>query len=130
MQAGHGDGYVNVGATAMTGRANEAGGTGGSDGFDPSKPNVARIYDYLLGGKDHFAVDRQAAERLISELPNAAEVARANRRFLAAAVRQVARNGVTQYLDVGAGLPTSPSVHECARAIIPDARVVYVDKDR
>jgi S-adenosyl methyltransferase len=97
--------------------------------FDPSKPNVARIYDYLLGGKDHFAVDRQAAQRLIAALPNAAAVARANRTFLAAAVRHAAREGITQYLDIGAGLPTSPSVHECARAIIPGARVAYIDKD-
>jgi hypothetical protein len=97
--------------------------------FDPSKPNVARIYDYLLGGKDHFAADRQAAQQLIAELPNAATVAKANRAFLAEAVRRVARDGIAQYLDIGAGLPTSPSVHECARAAVPSARVVYVDND-
>jgi hypothetical protein len=93
------------------------------------QPNVARIYDYLLGGKDHFAADREAAQRLIAALPNAAAVARANRAFLAAAVRQAARAGIAQYLDIGAGLPTSPSVHECAREIIPGARVAYVDSD-
>jgi S-adenosyl methyltransferase len=93
------------------------------------QPNVARIYDYLLGGKDHFAADRQAAQRLIAALPNAAAVARANRAFLAAAVRHAAREGIAQYLDIGAGLPTSPSVHECAREIIPGARVAYVDSD-
>jgi hypothetical protein len=98
-------------------------------GFDASKPNVARIYDYLLGGKDNFAADRDAAQRLIEALPNAAAVARGNRVFLAAAVRHVAREGITQYVDIGAGLPTSPSVHECARAVIPGARVVYVDND-
>jgi len=97
--------------------------------FDTSRPNVARIYDYLLGGKNSFAVDRQAAQRLLAQLPNAAVVARANRAFLAAAVRTVAREGVTQYLDIGAGLPTSPSVHECARAIVPGARVAYIDDD-
>jgi O-methyltransferase involved in polyketide biosynthesis len=101
----------------------------GQHGFDPARPNVARVYDYLLGGKDHFAADRQAAQRLIAELPNAATVARANRVFLAAAVQQAASDGVAQYLDIGAGLPTSPSVHECARAVIPDARVAYVDTD-
>jgi hypothetical protein len=101
----------------------------GAPGFDPAKPNVARIYDYLLGGEEHFAADRHAAQRLIAELPNAPLVARANRVFLAAAVRRVAREGVAQYLDIGAGLPTSPSVHECARAVIPAARVVYVDND-
>jgi len=93
------------------------------------QPNVARIYDYLLGGKDHFAADRQAAQRLIAALPNAAAVARANRAFLAAAVRHAAREGIAQFLDIGAGLPTSPSVHECAREIIPGARVAYVDND-
>jgi hypothetical protein len=95
----------------------------------PDQPNVARIYNYLLGGKEHFAPDRQAAERLIAALPNAAAVAKANRTFLAAAVRHAAREGIAQYLDIGAGLPTSPSVHECAREIIPDARVAYVDND-
>jgi hypothetical protein len=107
----------------------QAGGFARVEKFDASKPNVARIYDYLLGGKDHFAADRKAAERLIAALPNAATVAKANRAFLAAAVRHVARAGITQYLDVGAGLPTSPSVHECARAINPAARVAYVDND-
>jgi hypothetical protein len=97
--------------------------------FDTSRPNVARIYDYLLGGKDHFAADRQAAQQLMTALPDAAAIARANRTFLAAAVRHVASEGIAQYLDIGAGLPTSPSVHECARAVIPGARVAYVDSD-
>jgi S-adenosyl methyltransferase len=97
--------------------------------FDASRPNVARIYDYLLGGKDHFAADRQAAQQLMTALPEAAAIARANRTFLAAAVRHVAQAGIAQYLDIGAGLPTSPSVHECARAVIPGARVAYVDSD-
>jgi hypothetical protein len=98
-------------------------------GFDSTKPNVARIYDYLLGGKEHFAADRAAAEQLLTALPNAAALARANRVFLAAAVRRVAGEGIAQYLDVGAGLPTSPSVHASVREVIPDARVVYVDND-
>jgi hypothetical protein len=113
----------------MTDQADQAGGIARALRFDPSRPNVARIYDYLLGGKDHFAADRQAAQRLIAALPNAAAVARANRTFLAAAVQHVAREGTAQYLDIGAGLPTSPSVHECARAIVPGARVAYVDND-
>ncbi len=98
-------------------------------GFDPSKPNRARIYDYLLGGKDHFAVDRQAAQQILSALPDAARAARANRAFLTAAVRYVARCGVSQYVDIGAGLPTSPNVHESARTVVPAARVAYVDND-
>ncbi len=114
----------------MTERTDEiGGGAARANKFDSSKPNVARIYDYLLGGKDNFAADRQAAERLVAALPNAAAVARANRAFLAAAVRHVAGEGIGQYLDIGAGLPTAPSVHECARAIVPGARVAYVDND-
>jgi hypothetical protein len=113
----------------MTDQPVQGGGTVGPPGFDPSRPNVARVYDYLLGGKDHFAADRQAAQQLIAALPDAAAIAKANRTFLAAAVRRVARAGIAQYLDIGAGLPTSPSVHECAREIIPGARVAYVDND-
>jgi hypothetical protein len=67
--------------------------------FDASKPNIARIYDYLLGGTDHFAADRQAAEQLITLVPNVATLAKANRTFLVAAVRRVARDGIRQYLD-------------------------------
>jgi len=110
-------------------QADGAGPLAATQKFDTSKPNVARIYDYLLGGMDHFAADRQAAEQLISLIPNVATLAKANRTFLAAAVRRVARDGIRQYLDIGAGLPTSPSVHECARAVVPGARVVYVDSD-
>lgn len=113
----------------MTDQADQAYGTAEPLKFDTSKPNVARVYDYLLGGKDHFAADRLAAERLLAQLPNAADVAKSNRTFLAAAVRHAARDGIAQYLDIGAGLPTSPNVHECARAIVPGARVAYVDND-
>jgi O-methyltransferase involved in polyketide biosynthesis len=98
-------------------------------GFNPGKPNAARIYDYLLGGKDNFAADRDAAEQVVRALPNAAQIAKANRAFLAAAVRYVADQGISQYVDIGAGLPTSPNVHECARAVVPEARVAYVDND-
>ena len=113
----------------MTDHGNQADGIARARESGSSGPNVARIYDYLLGGKDHFAADREAAQRLVAALPDAAAVARANRAFLAAAVRHVAREGIAQYLDIGAGLPTSPSVHECARAVIPGARVAYVDND-
>jgi O-methyltransferase involved in polyketide biosynthesis len=98
-------------------------------GFDPTKPNTARVYDYLLGGKQHFAADRHAAEQLMRVLPDAARAARANRDFLAAAVRYAAGQGIGQYVDIGAGLPTSPNVHECAREAVPKARVAYVDND-
>ena len=98
-------------------------------GFDPTMPNAARVYDYLLGGKDNFAADRQAAEALLTALPDAALAARTNRAFLAEAVRRVAEQGVTQFVDIGAGLPTAPNVHDCARMVVPHARVVYVDND-
>jgi SAM-dependent methyltransferase len=113
----------------VTDHADSIDSAAGPNGFDSAEPNVARIYDYLLGGKDNFAADRRAAERLLAELPNAAAVAKANRAFLTAAVRRVARAGVRQYVDIGAGLPTSPSVHECAREVVPAARVAYVDND-
>ncbi|MDR8411077.1 SAM-dependent methyltransferase [Nonomuraea sp. 3-1Str] len=93
--------------------------------FDPHTPNVARMYDYLLGGHDNYAVDREATERLVALVPQAVPLARANRGFLRRAVRHLAGAGVRQFLDLGSGLPTQGSVHE----IVPDARVVYVDRD-
>jgi hypothetical protein len=117
------------GATKVTGDPREEEEIAVACGFDPDRPNAARIYDYLLGGKDNFAADRQAAEKLAEALPDAARVARANRAFLAAAVRQVASYGIGQYVDIGAGLPTAPNVHESARAAVPGARVAYIDND-
>jgi O-methyltransferase involved in polyketide biosynthesis len=111
------------------------GGSAGPDpiaagrGFDPGKPNPARIYDYLLGGKDNYVADRDAAAQLLTALPDAVHVARANRAFLAAAVRYVASRGIGQYVDIGAGLPTTPNVHESVRTVVPGARVAYVDND-
>ncbi len=92
-------------------------------------PSPARIYDCLLGGKDHFAVDREAAERVIAAYPQARTLARANRRFLVRAVWYLADHGIRQYIDLGSGLPASPNVHEVARQVRADARVVYVDND-
>jgi len=97
--------------------------------IDATTPSVARIYDYLIGGKDHFAVDREAAERLQAAIPQAAQVARANRAFVLEAAGAMARAGVTQFLDLGSGIPSSPSVHEVVRGVHPEARVVYVDND-
>ncbi|WP_431912206.1 SAM-dependent methyltransferase [Nonomuraea jabiensis] len=93
--------------------------------FDPERPNLARMYDYMLGGKDNFAVDRQAIEQLAELIPAAVPLARANRAFLQRAVRYVAAAGVRQFLDLGSGLPTQGSAHEVA----PEARVVYIDHD-
>ena len=117
------------GATRVARDSAGHGGNVGSCGFDPSKPSAARVYDYLLGGKDNFAADREAAARLVDVLPDAARVAKANRAFLAAAVRYVAARGIDQFVDIGAGLPTAPNVHECARETVPGARVAYIDND-
>ncbi|MCO5969034.1 SAM-dependent methyltransferase [Actinoallomurus soli] len=97
--------------------------------LDPTTPNVARMYDYFLGGKDNFRADRQAAAKVAEVLPDVAAVARTNREFLQRAVRYVADAGVDQFLDLGSGLPTQGNVHEIARAVHRHARVVYVDHD-
>lgn len=99
------------------------------DGVDVTRPSIARIYDYLLYGKDNFAVDRAAAEKLMESRLDPRRLSLANRAFLRRAVGFLARQGIAQYLDLGSGLPTSPSVHEVARDTFPDARVVYVDHD-
>jgi hypothetical protein len=99
-------------------------------GIDTTRPNVARIYDYLLGGKDNFAVDREAAKRLIEAIPDVAAIARDNRSFLGRVVRYlVIEGGIRQFLDLGSGLPTQANVHELAQGVAPDARVVYADND-
>src|ERR1700733_2193287 len=98
--------------------------------IDTSKPHAARIYDYLLGGKDHFAVDRETAEKGIKLIPTGRTAARENRSFLGRAVRYlVAEAGIRQFLDIGAGLPSANNVHEVAQAVTPSCRVVYVDND-
>jgi S-adenosyl methyltransferase len=99
-------------------------------GVDPAVPTAARMYDYFLGGHDNFAADRAAADFLTSAAPAAPLTARANRAFLGRAVRFLAGEaGVRQFLDLGAGLPTQDNVHQVARLLAPDARVVYVDSD-
>jgi hypothetical protein len=99
-------------------------------GIDVSRPNVARVYDYLLGGKDNFAADREQAERMLRVNPGMAQWARNNREFVCAAAARAAREGgIAQFLDLGAGLPARPAVHEAARAVIPVARFASVDND-
>jgi hypothetical protein len=90
-----------------------------SPALDPRVPNVARMYDYMLGGKENYASDRAAVARLIEVAPAVPAFARHNREFLRRAVRFVAGQGVSQFLDVGAGLPTQESVHQVARALRP-----------
>src|ERR1700759_3542081 len=92
-------------------------------------PHPARVYDYVLGGKDNFAADREMAEIGMKFMPEMRDSSRANRDFLARAVRFLAEAGVSQFLDIGSGLPTTPNTHEVARDVNPAARVVYVDND-
>jgi len=98
-------------------------------GLDTTIPNVARMYDYLLGGKDNFAADRAAAEQLLAAIPDVAAIAADNRAFLGRAVRYLTGKGIRQFLDLGSGLPTRSNVHEAARKNAPGTRVVYVDYD-
>lgn len=101
----------------------------GSKGFNSSVPSIARVYDYWLGGGDNYAADRQLADELTQTLPSLPIAARANREFLRRAVTYLAEQGIDQFLDIGAGLPTAGNVHEIAQGIIPGARTVYVDND-
>jgi len=98
--------------------------------IDTSVPHSARIYDYILGGKDNFAVDRQAAAKAMAANPHLATAMRENRALMRRMVAWLAQEaGVRQFLDIGTGLPTSPNVHEIVQAAAPEARVVYVDND-
>ncbi|RBQ21825.1 SAM-dependent methyltransferase [Spongiactinospora rosea] len=101
----------------------------GSPVFDPTVPNAARIYDYLLGGKDHFPPDRDAGGRLVDMMPLIKASVRANREFLIRAVKDLAGRGCDAFIDLGSGLPTQRNVHQVVQDINPDARVVYVDHD-
>jgi SAM-dependent methyltransferase len=98
--------------------------------FDTSVAHVARVYNYWLGGKDNFAADRAAGEQSIKAFPNIVLSARANRAFLARAVRFLAQQaGIRQFLDIGTGIPSANNTHEVAQAAAPQSRVVYVDND-
>ena len=97
--------------------------------FDSSVPSPARVYDYFLGGKDNFAADREAAERSIRVVPETPWFARENRKFLGRAVRFCAAAGITQFLDIGSGLPTMDNVHQVAERVTAAPRVMYVDND-
>lgn len=99
------------------------------DELGVTTPNAARMYDYLLGGSDHFDADRKAADQLLSIVPSVRRQARENRGFLRRAVRHLAAEGIDQFLDLGAGLPARDAVHEVAREVRPRARVAYVDRD-
>ncbi|HEV2346320.1 MAG TPA: SAM-dependent methyltransferase [Actinocrinis sp.] len=103
-------------------------------GFDAAKIDTgvahpARMYDYYLGGRDNYQIDRDAAEEVLAVLPEGRDMARANRRFLGRAVRYLARNGIHQFLDIGTGIPGPDNTNDVAHSVQPEARVVYVDND-
>src|SRR6201992_3992181 len=97
--------------------------------IDTTKPSVARVYDAILGGKDNFAVDRAVAEEAVRAMGDGGGGARLKRAALRRAVRYMAGHGVTQFLDLGSGLPTVQNTHQIAQAVQPAARVLYVDND-
>jgi S-adenosyl methyltransferase len=98
--------------------------------FDTSVANHARVYNYLLGGKDNFAADRAAGDAAIEAYPAAAYAARANRAFLARVVRYLTADaGIRQFLDIGTGIPAANNTHQVAESVAPECRIVYVDND-
>jgi S-adenosyl methyltransferase len=103
---------------------------GAGAGMDITVPHSARIWNYWLGGKDHYAVDRAAGDQFSAIYPGIVDIARADRAFLGRVVRYLAGEaGVRQFLDVGTGLPTADNTHEVAQRVAPDSRIVYVDND-
>lgn len=99
-------------------------------GIDDSVPHSARIFNYWLGGKDHYPVDREAGDKFVQTFPEIVDLARSGRHFLARVVRYLAGEaGIRQFLDIGTGLPTVDNTHEIAQRVAPEARVVYVDND-
>ena len=102
----------------------------GAQKLDTNVPQTARIWNYLLGGKDNFAADRAVGDQIIENVPHLAEYARLSRKYLARAVRYLAEEaGIRQFLDIGTGLPTADNTHEVAQRYAPAAKIVYVDND-
>jgi hypothetical protein len=116
-----------------TDKSTAPGGAAGKTGslpFDTSVAHQARVYDYLLGGKDNYAADRAVAEATLKVNPDLAPSAHANRAFLGRVIRYLAAEaGIRQFLDIGTGIPTAGNTHQVAQAIAPESRVVYVDYD-
>ncbi|MEV4128707.1 SAM-dependent methyltransferase [Nocardia sp. NPDC049707] len=98
-------------------------------GVDPSKPNAARVYNYMLGGKDNYTVDQRVAERMLAVAPDTKTTAWFSRKFLLRAVEDAAVAGIRQFIDIGAGIPIAPNVHQVAQKVDPSARVAMVDYD-
>jgi hypothetical protein len=105
------------------------GNEGAPPGVNINVPHSARMYDYWLGGKDNFAVDRAVADAIIQAIPGMRYMAGENRKFVHRAARDLVGLGIRQFLDVGTGIPTSPNLHEVAQRLAPESRVVYVDND-
>src|SRR3954467_7626262 len=98
--------------------------------LDTTAPHSARVWNYWLGGKDNFAVDREVGDQVLAMLPGIADIARADRAFLIRAVRFLAGDrGIRQFLDIGTGLPSANNTHEVAQSIAPESRIGYVDND-
>ncbi|MFQ6328800.1 SAM-dependent methyltransferase [Nocardia sp. CWNU-33] len=98
-------------------------------GADPTKPNAARVYNYMLGGKDNYEVDQMVAHRMLAVAPDTRTLAWFCRQFLLHSVQLAAEAGVRQFIDIGAGIPISPNVHEVAQQVDASARVVSIDYD-
>ncbi|MDA8371134.1 MAG: SAM-dependent methyltransferase [Nocardiopsaceae bacterium] len=98
-------------------------------GLDMNRASVARMYDYMLGGKDNYAVDREAVAQVMVADPDVLSLVRENRAFVVRATRLMAEAGIDQFLDVGSGMPTAENVHQVAQGVNPDARTVYIDND-
>src|SRR6204780_5327447 len=98
-------------------------------GVDPTVPSPARVWNFWVGGKDHFAADRELAEQFGQVVPGMPLIARLTRGFIADTVGKLAADGVRQFLDIGTGLPTADNTHEVAQRVAPDSRIVYVDND-
>jgi O-methyltransferase involved in polyketide biosynthesis len=97
--------------------------------FNPNTPSVARVYDYVLGGKDNYAADREVADRLLTIVPLIADMGVENRQFLSRAATWAANQGISQFIDLGCGLPTTPNTHESVQAVTSGTRVAYIDND-
>jgi hypothetical protein len=114
----------------MTGSFPDAAGDRLPPQIDVSRAHSARMYDYYLGGKDHFAADRETAEKAMQSWLSVRTAVRENRSFLGRAVRYLSREaGIRQFLDIGTGLPSANNVHDVAQAVAPESRVVYADND-